>query len=137
MSVIPVAAAKMKIVQKRCHEKAKVAFSGDRLLEDKLYLSNLAAGICQRPGSVDRVKKRISNTAEEALLFLRAREEFWQQLKLGQVEESRLRPIKELVNNDILLHDFEERDLPKLEVFLPTQTTDDDSDYKVEENMIE
>jgi hypothetical protein len=29
------------------------------------------------------VKEEISDTAEEALVFLRAREEFWNQLKLG------------------------------------------------------
>jgi hypothetical protein len=105
----------MKIVQKRCHEKAKIAFSGDRLLEDKLYLTTLASGICQKPGSVDRVKKRISNTAEEALKFLRAREEFWQQLKLGQSDEFKDKLSKDPTNNRFLYREVDEKDLPNLE----------------------
>lgn len=109
----------MKIVQKRCHEKAKIALSGDRLLEDKLYLTTLASGICQKPGSIDRVKKRISNTAEEALKFLRAREEFWQQLKLGQIDDFKDKLSKDPVNSRFLLREMDEKDLPNLESLPP------------------
>ena len=81
----PEAAAKMKRVQRRCHEKAKIVFSSDRLLEDKLYLTSLAGGgMNQRPDvAVDRIKRGISATAEEALEYLRMRDEFWSQLELG------------------------------------------------------
>ena len=36
---------RIKIVEKRCKDKAKKALSSDRLLEDKNYLMNLSRGI--------------------------------------------------------------------------------------------
>ena len=62
--------------------------SADRLLEDKMYLSELANNIKQRTpinsnDGVDNVYKVVKDTAEEALQFLTDREDFWEQLALG------------------------------------------------------
>ena len=74
----------MKVVQRRCAQKAKLVLSGDRLLEDKLYLTSLSGRIKERGGfQGDFVKKIISKTADQALDYLKAREEFWNQLDLG------------------------------------------------------
>ena len=62
--------------------------TSDRLLEDKMYLSELANNITQRTSTnsndgVDNVYKVVKDTAEEALQFLTDREDFWEQLALG------------------------------------------------------
>ena len=69
-------------------ERSKSSMAADRLLEDKMYLLGLSKGITQRIGTnandgVDHVYKDVKNTAEEALQFLRDREDFWDQLSLG------------------------------------------------------
>lgn len=72
-------------MKKRCKEKAKLALSSDRLLEDKTYLIGLSRGIGPRPGiDVDEVELEIAETAYEALHFLQGREEFWKQIQLGE-----------------------------------------------------
>jgi hypothetical protein len=74
----------MKVVQRRCAQKAKLVLSGDRLLEDKLYLTALAGRMKERKGAQgDMVKKIISKTADQALDFLKDREEFWNQIQVG------------------------------------------------------
>ena len=70
------------------NERSKGSLAADRLLEDKMYLSELAKGITQRKqvnsnDDVDIVYKVIKETAEEALQFLTDREDFWDQLALG------------------------------------------------------
>jgi hypothetical protein len=42
---------KIRVVRRRCREKCRNALSGDRLLEDKLYLKTLATGIDDKPGT--------------------------------------------------------------------------------------
>jgi hypothetical protein len=80
----PDSEAKMKVVQRRCAQKAKLVLSGDRLLEDKLYLTALSGRIKEREGlKTDIVKRNISQTANQALDYLKSREEFWNQLQLG------------------------------------------------------
>ena len=75
---------KIRRVRARCAAKAKIALSGDRLLEDKLYLTVLANAFEEQAGlRIDVVQRNISNTAVQALEFLKAREEFWNQLQLG------------------------------------------------------
>ena len=72
-------------VEERCKAKAKKAFSSDRLLEDKSYLAALVKGIGHRPDlDVDIVEEEVSDVAYEALHFLKGREQFWKQVKLGQ-----------------------------------------------------
>ena len=75
---------KRKNEQKR--KAVKVLTSGDRLLEDKVYLSMLAeGGIGTRADMVeDTINEDVSIEAKEALDFLNAREKFWDQLDLGQ-----------------------------------------------------
>ena len=47
------------------------------------------------------MKQEISDTAEEALVFLRAREEFWNQLKLGGGGSNAPRkPVKQAAKNN-------------------------------------
>ena len=70
------------------NERSKGSLAADRLLQDKMYLSDLAKGITQRTpvnanDGVDVVYKVIKDTAEEALQFLTDREDFWDQLALG------------------------------------------------------
>ena len=70
------------------NERSKGSIAADRLLEDKMYLSELAKGITKRTpvssnDGVDNVYKVIKDTAEEALQFLTDREDFWDQLALG------------------------------------------------------
>ena len=70
-------------------ERSKGSLAADRLLEDKMYLSQLSKTITQKDltnssnKSVDAVSKVIKETAEEALQFLTDREDFWDQLALG------------------------------------------------------
>ena len=69
-------------------ERSKNSIALDRLLEDKMYLSDLAKGIteriCTNPNEgEDNVYKGVKDTAEEALQFLKDREDFWDQLALG------------------------------------------------------
>jgi hypothetical protein len=45
----------------------------------------------QEGGKIDYVQQSISNTAGQALEFLKAREEFWNQLQLGCVPVSALK----------------------------------------------
>ena len=72
-------------VEERCKAKAKKAFSSDRLLEDKSYLAALVKGIGHRPDlDVDIVEEEVSDVAYEALHFLKGREQFWKQVRLGQ-----------------------------------------------------
>ena len=72
-------------VEERCKAKAKKAFSSDRLLEDKSYLKDLVKGIGHRPDlDVDIVEEEVSDVAYEALHFLKGREQFWKQVRLGQ-----------------------------------------------------
>ena len=78
---------KIRRVRARCAAKAKIALSGDRLLEDKLYLTVLANAFEEQAGlRIDVVQRSISNTAVQALEFLKAREEFWNQLQLGHFQ---------------------------------------------------
>ena len=77
-------------------ERSKGSMAADRLLEDKMYLSELAKGINikqrihtgSKDGS-DNVYKGIKDAAEEALQFLTDREDFWDQLALGQDKSSK------------------------------------------------
>ena len=71
---------KRKNEQKR--KAVKVLTSGDRLLEDKVYLSMLAeGGIGSRADLVDDIiNEDVCLEAKEALDFLNAREKFWDQL---------------------------------------------------------
>ena len=62
--------------------------TADRLLADKMYLTELANNITQRTpinsnDGVDNVYKVVKDTAEEALQFLTDREDFWEQLAIG------------------------------------------------------
>ena len=74
---------KRKNEQKR--KAVKVLTSGDRLLEDKVYLSMLAeGGIGSRADLVDDIiNEDVCLEAKEALDFLNAREKFWDQIDLG------------------------------------------------------
>ena len=57
----------------------------DRLSDDKEYLSVLANGIGRRLDILDDgTNKMVKATANQALDFLKARENFWDQLDLGQ-----------------------------------------------------
>ena len=60
--------------------------TGDRLLEDKNYLINLAkGGIGTRTDvEVDTVVKEVVEEATSALSYLHLREEFWTQLDMGK-----------------------------------------------------
>ena len=55
-----------------------------RLLVDKDYLGKLARGIGERPGDEEDVEMEVAETAHEALEFLKSREKFWNQIKLGE-----------------------------------------------------
>ena len=74
---------KRKNEQKR--KAMKVLTSGDRLLEDKVYLSMLAEGGigCRADMVEDYINEDVCIEAKEALDFLNAREKFWDQLDLG------------------------------------------------------
>ena len=67
-------------------KRAKVVTTGDRLLEDKVYLSMLAeGGIGARADLTDDyIKDDVAYEAKEALDFLDAREKFWDQLDLNK-----------------------------------------------------
>ena len=56
-----------------------------RLLEDKVYLSMLAEGGIGVRADIpeDNVNEEVAFEAKEALDFLNAREQFWDQLDLG------------------------------------------------------
>ena len=47
------------------------------------YLTKLMSGIGETMGGRQRVDKKVSKTASEALNFLQARDEFWKQVNLG------------------------------------------------------
>ena len=65
--------------------KSKTPAKIDRLSEDKEYLSVLANGIGRRLDiQDDGTNKMVQATANQALDFLKARENFWDQLDLGQ-----------------------------------------------------
>ena len=69
-------------------ERSKGSIAADRLLEDKTYLSNLSKRFTQNvclnnSERGDNVYKGVKDTAEEALQFLKDREDFWDQLALG------------------------------------------------------
>ena len=94
-------------------ERSKGSMAADRLLEDKMYLSELAKGINikQRThtGSkdgADNVYKGIKDAAEEALQFLTDREDFWDQLALGKDKGSKKgskgRPCKALESTRLI-----------------------------------
>ena len=63
-----------KRVEQRCKQKAKIAFSKDRLIEDKNFLNTMSRGIGPKPGmDVDDVEMGIAESAYEALFFLKGR----------------------------------------------------------------
>ena len=65
--------------------KLKTPAKVDRLSEDKEYLALLANGIGRRHDvQDDGTNKMVRATANQALDFLKARENFWDQLDLGQ-----------------------------------------------------
>ena len=72
--------------QVKLKKRAKVVTTGDRLLEDKVYLSMLAeGGIGTRADLTDDyIKDDVAYEAKEALDFLDAREKFWDQLDLNK-----------------------------------------------------
>ena len=66
----------------------------DRLFEDKVYLAVLARGLnlkktkgpgdkAAQQGPGDQVEAKISHEAKLALGYLRAREDFWDQIEIG------------------------------------------------------
>ena len=71
-------------------ERSKGAVAADRLNEDKLYLDALSnmftqgVGLDACDGGVADVHKEVKCVADEALQFLKDREEFWDQLALGK-----------------------------------------------------
>ena len=71
--------------QAEARKRVKVFTTGDRLLEDKVYLSMLAeGGIGMRADlTEDTIKEDVAYEAKEALEFLNSREKFWDQLDLN------------------------------------------------------
>ena len=68
-----------------------------RLAEDKMYLSQLASGISRRKDQQDDGTNRmVRATANQALDFLKARENFWDQLDLGQDRKAKAHSLKAL-----------------------------------------
>ena len=74
--------------------RPKTSLISDRLFDDKVYLALLAGNLANERPSVpapddpfnikeDEVQIKVKKTAEEALEFLRNREDFWDQLHLG------------------------------------------------------
>ena len=63
----------------------RILTTTDRLLEDKVYLSMLAEGGIGVRADLpdDTVNEDVAYEAKEALDFLNAREQFWDQLDLG------------------------------------------------------
>ena len=60
----------------------------DRLFEDKVYLAVLARGLnLKHPGQGttqgNLVESKIAAEAQSALTYLRSREDFWDQIELG------------------------------------------------------
>ena len=56
----------------------QTATSKDRLFDDKVYLTVLS----KRVGK-DKVQNKVSKQADEALNYLRSREQFWDQIETG------------------------------------------------------
>ena len=94
------------------NERSKGSIAADRLMEDKAYLSSLADCLTKRSGTnciggVDMVYKDVKNTAEEALQFLRDREDFWDQLAMGKNKKNmkgtrKYKPTKALESTRLL-----------------------------------
>ena len=113
---LPTGALKLKIGQgnqdDNKNDRSKGSIAADRLMEDKAYLSSLANCLTQRNGTncidgVDMVYKDVKNTAEEALQFLRDREDFWDQLAMGHDKKSmkgtrKYKPTKALESTRLL-----------------------------------
>ena len=73
------------------------SLTADRLFEDKVYLSMLAGSLNSNSKFEDdpriAVERNVKTTAEEALEFLKSREDFWDQLELGK--EQRVKKSKQ------------------------------------------
>jgi len=69
--------------KKRDGVKMKRRAAGDRLGDDKEYLFRLAHEVNSSNVQARSVDRKVSAAADEALSFLRARDEFWKQVDLG------------------------------------------------------